>query len=170
MPCKGQGWNFCINFNIYTYCYLNQALKCSFPIKIRVLKKWLKPHWNLLHNVFYIILHLTSTDNYSVICLGTMLFDTIFGYYMQRASRIYFWIQSTIFGSTKKSTFQKTFSVFFLLLNPAQVLAQAGWIGPNFHVTGPIRLKFFLQNCQIWPKATSPPQEQEWSPWSGLKF
>ena len=33
--------------------------------------------------------------------------------YIQRASRINFWIQSTIFGSTKKSTFPKTFLPIF---------------------------------------------------------
>ena len=42
-----------------------------------------------------------------------MHFDTIFGYYMQRPFRIYFWIQSTIFGSTKKSTVPKTFLPIF---------------------------------------------------------
>ena len=52
---------------------------------------------------------------------------------MQRASRKYFWIQSTIFGSAKKSTFPKTFlpilDVFFTSVFTPQLLSHLLWEG-----------------------------------------
>ena len=60
---------------------------------------------NVIFADFCRFLCLTSTDNYSVICLGTMLSDTIFWHILQNPFQQKNF-QSTIFGNAPKMDFK----------------------------------------------------------------